>query len=339
MKAAVTGSTGFIGRALVASLRAQGTEVRALVRKASPEGAKKRLGSLGAALIEGDVCDEPSMNVLFSGCDVVVHAAALSDPRAPREAHERVNLVGTENALAAAKAAGVKRFVLVSTEAVTRAVAHRSYVDEKYPSPAEFLDESAHTRSLAEDIVVAAHGSGIDTVSLRPAAVWGPDDTVFLPRLLRAVRAHRFAWIDGGASLFASTYIRTLCEAIERAMTVADAGAGVFYVTDDERQSVREFLTALLSAAGVRAPTRSVPFGVAYAAAWASEKTTRALTRTEVVALGRSANFNVQRARRELGWSPSVTVAEGVSRTRAWIERVGVERVIAAEVSERSVET
>lgn len=326
---------------LVEHLRANGDDVRALVRGSSSADVKARLVRAGATVVEGDVSDEASLRSAAEGCEVLVHAAASVTLRGTRETHEQVNLVGTENALSAAKSAGVRRFVQVSSESVTRGAVARNYVDEKFPSPAEFLDAYGQTKALAEDLVVAENRAGFETVALRPALVWGPDDTSALPQVLTAVADGRFVWIGGGESLFATTYILTLCDGISRAMRVPEAAGGVYYITDDERQTAREFFGQLFRAAGMSVPRTSVPFAVAWAAAWVAEKTMKApvFTRGEIGLMGLSSHFNVQRARKDLGWAPSVTVTEGIERTRQWIARTGLDVVRKGRPSPDAVAT
>ncbi len=335
----MTGATGFVGRTLVAALRSRGDTVRALVRKTSREAARGRLGGLGAVLVMGDVTDEGAVTDAARGIDVVFHLASLgpTDRGATRDALALANLVGTENVLAASRAAGVRRVVYLSSEAVTRGVEPRRYVDESYPQPASFLDAYGETKALAEDLVLAAHGGGIETVAIRPGIVWGPDDTVLLPEVLRRVRTGCFAWIDGGRSLCATTYVQSLADGLVRAAAATEAGGKVYYVTDDERITMREFLGQMLTGVGVTVPRVSVPFGLAYTVATVAERVSaRAVVRrAEVSWAGRSFHFNIQRARRDLGYTPKVTVAEGMARLRTWVASVGVDAIARGTLTER----
>lgn len=315
----VTGATGFAGMALAASLAADGHTVRSLVRASSKPDARARLEALGAKLVEGDLADESSLEAAARGAEVVFHCARLDDPRAPRATLEAVNLVGTENLLAACRRAGVKRVVHLSTADVTQSTAARSYVDEELAQPANFLDARAETRALAEDLVVAASDEVMQTVTLRAGWIWGEGDTCLAPRLARSAREKSFRWIDDGRALVATTNVANLVAAMRLAATASEAAGAIYYLTDDERITAREFLTRLAAAIGVTLPRASVPFALAYGLAWVAERASLspAHLRSEVVAHGRSAHFNVQRARKELGYAPVVTVSEGLERVRA----------------------
>src|SRR5688572_6713177 len=110
----VTGGSGFIGGALIKRLRAEGWTVRALARS---EGSAGIVADRGAEPVRGDLDDADSMALGAQGADVTFHAAAHLGEWGKREEFERGNVTGTRNALEASRAAGVRRFVHVGTEA------------------------------------------------------------------------------------------------------------------------------------------------------------------------------------------------------------------------------
>lgn len=334
MNTLITGATGFVGRALAAALRAEGHTVRALVRAGSRADARARLEGVGATLVEGDVRDEASVRAAAAGVEVVFHCARVEDPKAARAELEAVNLVGVENTLAACRAAGVRRLVHLSTADVTLSGEQRPYVDEDFAQPADFLDARLETRALAEDLCVAASDATLETVVLRPGWLWGDDDTCLAPRLVRAARDRSFRWIDDGRALCATTHARNLTAAMLLAATVPEAAAQTYYITDDERVTVREFLTRLAGALGVTLPRASTPYAIAYGLAWVTERTSpQVALRSEVVSLGRSTHFNVQRARKQLGYAPAVDVSEGLRRVKSWAARVGLDAIAKGEIA------
>src|SRR5881397_1809733 len=110
----VTGAIGFIGPKIVHALRAADLPVRCLVRD---PGRARQLESWGCELARGDVTDPESLRPAADGCDRIVHLVAIIQGKP--EQFERVMTQGTENVVAAAKAAGVRRFVLMSALGVT----------------------------------------------------------------------------------------------------------------------------------------------------------------------------------------------------------------------------
>src|SRR3954467_15787912 len=177
MKYFVTGGSGFIGQHLLLRLLADGHVVRALAR--SDESAEAVEG-LGATPVRGDLTDVGGLVGEIRGSGVVVHAAAgVREWGRPGEFDE-VNVTGTSRLLDAAREAGVRRFVHVSTEAVLADgkplhYAHETapdnplhYVDETAPYPAKHVGEYSRTKGLAEQLVLSANSGELRTVAVRP---------------------------------------------------------------------------------------------------------------------------------------------------------------------------
>jgi nucleoside-diphosphate-sugar epimerase len=312
----VTGGSGFIGGALIRRLLADGWDVQALVR--SEAAAQKVLG-LGATPIAGDLADVPSMAVGAQYCEIAFHCAAHLGDWGTRAEFERGNVHGTRNALAAARQAGLRRFVHVGTEAALLAGEPLVEVDERAPlrfdSPALY----SSTKARAEEAVIEANGDGLETVVVRPRFVWGRGDTTLLPVLTEAVRSGRFAWIGGGRHRTSTTHVDN---AVHGLMLAAERGApgGVYFVTDGEPVVFRDFITRLLATQGLEPPTRSVPLGVARAVAATSEAAWRLLplpgrpplTRLTVWVSGLETTIDITRAREELGYAPVTTIDQGL---------------------------
>ncbi len=336
MEILVTGATGFLGRNLAARLVREGHRVTALTRAGGDAGARGRLRSLGVVERVGAVTDDAAVRAAVRGMEAVVHCAQVG-PRVSRAEAEAVNLVGSENVLRAAESLGVRRLVFRSSESVTRGSLARSYVDEEFPAPQRYSDPSAHALALAEELVMAAGAERFSTVCVRPGILWGADDTRWLPDVLRRVRAGTFRWVDGGRPMVPTSHVDSVVDAMVRALTTEKGAWGTYYVTDDERVTAKEFVTrAVAAAGGGKVSAASLPYWAADALGWWAERT-RSETgcwRAEVSRMGLGAYFNVQRARKELGWTPVVTVDEGMRSLAAWAaSRGGVDVVAKGEVA------
>jgi NADH dehydrogenase len=149
----VTGGTGFVGPKIVHALRAQGRDVRCLVRD---PGAAGQLQAWGCELVRGDMTDAESLRRAVAGCEVVVHLVAILTGK-PRD-FERIMEQGTRDLVAAAKEAGVRRFVLMSALGTTE----------------ETKDLVPYYRAkwtMEQDV----KASGLEHVIFRPSFVFGPD--------------------------------------------------------------------------------------------------------------------------------------------------------------------
>lgn len=316
----VTGGSGFIGGALTRRLVADGVTVRALAR--SP-AAERQVAALGAEPVRGDLADVAAMTAGARGCDLVFHSAAQLGDWGPRADFARGNVEGTRNALAAAREAGVRRFVHVGTEAVLLAGEPLVQVDERspmrYDSPASYASTSAR----AEEAVIEANGDGLETVVVRPRFVWGRGDTTLLPLMTQMVRAGRFAWVGGGRHRTSITHVDN---AVHGLLLGAERGApgGVYFVTDGEDVIFRDFVTRLLQTRGVTPPTRSLPVPLARALAAVCETAWRALplpgrpplTRFAVWVSALETTIDITRARTELGYAPVRTIEDGLEELR-----------------------
>ena len=312
----VTGGSGFIGGALVRRLVADGWTVRALARS---DASARAVGEHGAEPVRGELDDPASMTAGAAGCEVAFHCAAHLGDWGSRADFERGNVQGTRNALAAARRAGVRRFVHVGTEAALLAGEPLIEVDERAPlrfdSPALY----SSTKARAEEAVIEAGHDGFETVVVRPRFVWGRGDTTLLPVMTEMVRAGRFAWIGGGRHRTSTTHVDN---AVHGLVLGAERGApgGVYFVTDGEPVVFRDFVTRLLATQGVTPPGRSLPAPVATTLAAAGETAWRLLplpgrpplTRLAVWVSALETTIDITRARTELGYTPVRTIEDGL---------------------------
>jgi nucleoside-diphosphate-sugar epimerase len=311
----VTGGSGFVGRELIAELRRRGIAVRALARSDAAAAAVK---AAGAEPVRGDLDDRAAMEAGMRGCDVVFHAAAYVKQHGPRADFLRVNVAGTENALAAAKAAGVRRFVHIGTEAVLADGKPIVRADETRPRATRPAGLYPLTKGLAEAAVIAASTpGGLETVVVRPRFIWGKGDTSLLPELVQAVKRGRFAWMGGGRYLTSTCHVRNV---VEGALLAAEKGrpGEIYFLTDGEPVEFRAFMTEMLATQGVDAGTRSIPKWVARVAAaltgWMKEPP---VTRTAIALVGHEVTVDDAKARRELGYVGAVSRGAGRAEMRA----------------------
>ena len=277
----------------------------------------------GAEPVRGELDDTASMAAGAAGCEVAFHCAAHLGDWGSRADFERGNVQGTRNALAAARQAGVRRFVHVGTEAALLAGEPLIEVDERAPlrfdSPALY----SSTKARAEEAVIEANDNGLETVVVRPRFVWGRGDTTLLPVMTEMVRAGRFAWIGGGRQRTSTTHVDN---AVHGLLLGAERGApgGVYFVTDGEPVVFRDFVTRLLATQGVTPPGRSLPAPVATALAAAGETAWRLLplpgrpplTRLAVWVSALETTIDITRARTELGYTPVRTIEDGLEELR-----------------------
>jgi nucleoside-diphosphate-sugar epimerase len=311
----VTGGSGFLGGRLISTLRARGDRVLALARS---ERAVRRVESLGAEAIRGDLDDRRALDVGARGAHVVFHCAALAEEWGPWDGFHRANVLGTANVARAARTAGA-RLVHVSTEAILcgRPLVR---VDEAVPPPIPAVGFYGESKRQAEDSVRRSMGEGLDAVICRPRLIWGKGDTTLLPALADKVRKGRFAWIGEGMHLTSTCHVDN---AVQGLLLAAERGkkGEIYYFTDGEPRLMRDFLGAYLATVGVDAGSKSVSLWLAKALASVCELVWRLLgkttappiTKMAVLLAGEEVTIVDSKARRDLGYAPAVTVEGGLA--------------------------
>lgn len=198
MLIALTGATGFVGRAVVATLTAAGHKVRALVRSGTAHPA-------GVEIVSGDLLDEAALARLCDGADAVVHVAGRISALSRADYFE-TNERGTVLIVQAAAAAGVKRFI------------HLSSLSARRPELTAYGASKA-----AGEAAVAAHGGGMACLIIRPPAVYGPGDKATLP-LLRAFTSNPVVLAGAKASRFSLIHVGDLACIIAEAVAATRTG-------------------------------------------------------------------------------------------------------------------
>ncbi|MBL8916793.1 MAG: NAD-dependent epimerase/dehydratase family protein [Archangium sp.] len=315
MKIFVTGGSGFVGGHLIEKLAGAGHDVRALARSAASAKAVK---GYGATPVDGDLATLEAKHI--ADAEVIVHAAAWVKSWGKRSDFVEGNVEGTRRVLDAAKKAGAKRFIHISTEAMLFNGADLRDIDETFATPSKQRYLYSETKAEAERIALAANSPGFTVLALRPRLVWGPRDASVLPEVLEAVKKGAFAWLDRGEQDTSTCWVGNLASAVELALTRGE-GAQAYFIADDGTRKMREFLTALAQTQGVTLPARSIPGGVARPLAslvegtWSlfAPKSKPPMVAFSIHMLSRSVTVKTDKARRELGYVPAVSVEQGLA--------------------------
>jgi sterol-4alpha-carboxylate 3-dehydrogenase (decarboxylating) len=330
--AVVTGAAGFVGRAVAERfVRSGGTVIASDLRDPKIPGTR---------FVPCDITDPAACAALLSGAEVVFHVASMVQTRRSGAAAVwAVNHGGTRHLLQAARDTGLRRFVYVSSASVVYQGADLENGDESLPYTFRSQAPYADSKIAAEkDVLAANQADGLRTCALRPHVVFGPGDGRFLPAILRRLQKGSIRYGVGRERRLSDfTYIDNLVDAIEladqRLAAEPRLGGGVWFVTNGEPLGFWEFVDKVLVALGRPATQGRIPFSVAYAAATAAELF-RALTRTDagpengftrfaIRYMCTHHYFSIERARRELGYAPAVSIDEGIRRTVEHLRRTG----------------
>ncbi len=344
MKAILTGATGFIGGNLTANLISKGYQVKCLVRKTS---RVEKLSKLGVELCYGNLSDLSSLKEATKGGDIVYHLAARVSDWGSKEEFYKVNVEGTRNLLRASKEMGVKRFVFISPSSVLWKynfwkIHDLIDVDESYPYPTSYKDPYNQSKAESERLVTKYYNdTGLETVVIRSSAVWGPGDTVILPRLTKAAKKGILLFVGRGDRWVSPCYVENLVQALILAGEMEKAVGNIYFINDSVKIDHQHFVSRLLQAAGINwSPGVSVPYFLAYGLATMFDIGTRILkskkppflTKFAVAALAGSRTYSIEKAKRELGYRPVINFEEGLRRLGDWVKSIsGIEGLLRAK--------
>jgi nucleoside-diphosphate-sugar epimerase len=327
-RALVTGATGFLGGHLCDRLLAEGVTIRAPVRRTGPE--VEALRAAGVEVSRAGLEDVAGLKKAAQGVEVVFHVAALATYVAPRQSFERTNVFGTRNVLAAAREAGVRRLVFVSSSSVTLKNADRVGEDEDQPVPKRFIDHYSRSKAQSELDLLAANGHGIEAVIVRAPWIWGERDNRVFKALALAIGKGQYVFVGDGQNRITTCHATNVSAGLLAAADSPRAPNRVYHVADDGRPTMHEFVSRLCVAGGLDLPQRRVPYHLAYAAAWAADqirslglRAPLMLSRPYVIHAGRITDMNDRRIRQELGYRPAISMDEGFERMAAWITDSG----------------
>jgi nucleoside-diphosphate-sugar epimerase len=323
----ITGATGLLGSHIAEQLIAAGEPVRALVR---PTSRTDFLESIGAELVTGDVTDPASIESAISGVKRVYHAAAKVGDWGPWEQFQKITIEGTRNMLTAARDAGVERFLHISSiSAYGHPDGEGLVLDESAPLGVNLHKWSYYSRAKveAEHLVWAAWERGeVPLTVVRPSWLYGPRDRASMPRLIRVIREGKARLVGDGENRLNLTYAGNEAEGCILAATNPDALGESYNLSNDGVITQKEYLNKIAECLGVAPVKRKVPYPVAYQAAMWMEifghllrrKSPPMATRYAIWLIGRKCFFSAEKARNQLGWTPTVGYQEGIEKSVAW---------------------
>lgn len=316
----VTGATGFIGSRLAGRLHAEGAHVIALERT---PGKGDALARSGIEIVRGDITDRAQMEaILRQDVHIVMHIAAWLRGQ-PVSNYQRINIEATRQLAELSAAAGVNRFVFTSSIAVY-GLHGDTNVDEATPLK-PFGDPYGDSKIRAEEALWdVAHSANLPYVIVRPGMVYGPGSPGWTVRLARWARKGQLPMIDNGRGTAYPVYIDNLVDLLAACATHPAAVGEVFNGVDDGPVTFADFLGGYMAMVPTDRAIKLPGWALKSVMALASPFFPGAkLSHYANQLCGRGLVSN-RKAKDLLGWSPRVSLKEGLARSEAWLREVGV---------------
>ncbi len=323
----MTGAAGFTGKALALRLAREGSTVRGTVRPGGNRDTAE-LEAAGIEVVEADVGRAEDCERITSGCGYVFHIAALfRRANVPDAEYYRINRDATTLLIDAAVEAGIKKMVHCSTIGVCGHIANPPADEETPYNPGDIYQV---TKMEGEKIALEAFRSGrLRGTVIRPASIYGPGDLRLL-KLFSMIAKRRFFVIGSGKPTFHTVYIDDLVEGFIRGMESDAADGELFIVAGEEYVPLNELFRIIADALGVPPPKLRIPAWPIQLLGTVVEKVCVPLRipppiyRRRVDFFTKSRAFKIDKARQTIGYTPSVSLAEGIRRTAEWYRTEGL---------------
>ncbi|MBI1673577.1 2-alkyl-3-oxoalkanoate reductase [Shewanella sp. DW31] len=345
----VTGAGGFLGKAICLRLLAAGIKVTGFARGHYPE-----LEALGVVMLQGDLVNKDLLQQAMQGCDIVFHVASKAGVWGDRDSYFCPNVKGAANVIAACKALKIGKLVYTSTPSVTFAGQDESGIDESTPYATRFLNHYAHSKAIAEKMMLDANQVGdmplenpdvtqvssqvtiqatapyaLKTVALRPHLIWGPGDPHLVPRVLSRGRLGKLKLVGREDKLVDTIYIDNaayahVLAALELCQAKPKCQGKAYFLSNDEPITMAEMINLILACDALPPVTKRVPQSVAYVAGAVLESVHYLLKKQEEPMMTRfvarqlscSHYFDISAAKRDLGYRALVSINQGMARLK-----------------------
>ena len=325
MKILVTGGTGFTGKALVRRLLNDGHQVVALDYQ---EGLKtQELRDWGAEVVIGTVTDRDVVDRCMQGVEIVHHlAAAFRQLNVPNSYYWEVNVQGTKNVLEAALREKVKKFIYCSTCGVHGNVDNPPGNED---SPINAADYYQQTKYEAEPIVKQFQEKGMETTILRPAAIYGPGDPERFFMIFKRVNKGTFPMFGNGKTLYHPLYIDHLVDAHVLDQEPGKGAGEAYLIADEEYIEIKTLVEKTAQALEVEVKIPHFPVTPVIVIGHICEKVCKPFKITPPIFPRRvdwyrqNRAFSIDKAKRDLGYAPNISIDEGLRRTAAWYREEG----------------
>jgi 2-alkyl-3-oxoalkanoate reductase len=334
----VTGATGFLGRHLVERLLTEGRAVTALARSPAPDLERR-----GVRFVRASIEDVEAVAAACAGVETVFHVAAKVGVWGAYDDFFRTNVLGARAVLAGCRTHGVRRLVFTSTPSVVYNGRDLAGADESLPLTTDCPSPYPLTKAIAEREVLAANSATLRTVALRPHLIWGVGDPHLVPRVLARARNGRLRKVGDGRNRVDMVHIENAVDAhvlAERAIAMPDAAPDrradgrAYFITNGEPVALWDWIDNLLRAIGEPVAAKRISRRAASTVGAACEFAWRTLplqgeppmTRFVAAELAKDHWFDITAARRDLGYVPRVSMAEGTAALIAHLRAAAVAR-------------
>lgn len=316
LKIFITGGSGFLGQRLIHRLQKENFELFGLARS---EKTTIKLEELNVKPIYGSLENISDWKVNLKGIDIIIHLAAPVEFWGKWKKYQKGIVDATKNLFIAAEENKVKKFIFISSESVLQAKNDLIDINESEPYPKQPNSFYGKSKMEAEQFILAQNGV-LESVIIRPTFIWG-EGVKALDTIVNKVKTNDFMWINKGKSWFEMVHVDNVAESIFLAIAKGK-NREIYFVTDDNPQTVHSFLTKLMKTQGVTPPNKNISKGLANFLGSIMEfiwkilslKSEPIITRFDVAFVAMGRKYNISKIKSHLGYRPIISEEQGLEQ-------------------------
>ena len=326
MRILVTGGGGFLGTHIINELLKNPTY---MVTNFSRH-TYSHLEDIAVPTIKGDIRNKEDVErALSQGFDAIFHVAALAGVWGRHQDYLDINYFGTKNLLEVAREKGIPKFIYTSTPSVVFGKDDLMGVNEETPYPTTFLNSYGETKCMAEKLVLQMNdGESFLTCAIRPHLIWGPGDPHLFPRVIQKGKEGKLRIVGDGENLVDIIYVENAAlahvQAFEHLKPYSSVCGQAYFVGQERPVKLWCFINDILGHVKVEPVMKIIDLKTAYRMGWLFEKSFKIagiikpeppMTRFVALNLGKSHYFSHEKAKRDFGYYPRVSIEEGLKKT------------------------
>jgi 2-alkyl-3-oxoalkanoate reductase len=323
VKVLVTGAGGFLGTHIAKKLLDEGHIVHNLSR-----GSYSHLDKLGVISFKGDLQDKESIRPSLEGVDAVIHTASKVAMWGKWEDFYNINVVGTQNLVELCREQKISKIVYTSSPSVVFGDESLEGVDETVSYPEESYSMYAKSKAIAEKWILDQADSTLKILSLRPHLIYGPGDQNLFPRLIEAAKKGKLKRVGDGTNKVDVIYVENAAmahlNALEKLETNPEVNGKAYFLGQESPVVLWDFIDKILDMANAPRPTKQISFNKAFKIGSVIEKSLKLvgvynvhppMTRFVALQLSKSHWFDHTNASRDLGFTPQISIEDGLRKT------------------------
>jgi len=324
-KVIISGISSSVGISLARLLTLKGYLVVGFSR--NPTKARKILHHPSIKIVTGDLLDRKFITSICNEAAAIIHLAAFSSPWGKYKDFYKVNVKGTKTIVEAAMICKVPRFIHVSTPSLYFDYCDKFDISENDPLPHKSVNAYAETKKIAETIIDDAFIKGLQCITIRPRAIFGPHDQTLLPRLLKTCKEKGVFHFKKNSPIVDITYVDNVSHALHLALEASSSCFGEKYnITNGEPLPLWNLIDQLLEKLSISRVIKKIPYPLAYGFASFLELVSKVnkkeplLTRYTLGVMTYSQTLSIIKANTQLNYKPLISVKEGINNYVKWLQ-------------------